>query len=122
MENNFTENVSEKVKNIVAKIKEKTAMKAYRLNIIKNSKPDIFDSKFGGVPYWDMKKEYPIDSEGKRMMLLAQINFTKACLDDERLPKQGMLQFFSPQKTMFMAWIGMMQIHRKIFGWYIMNR
>lgn len=94
MENNFAENASGKVKKIVAKIKEKTAMKAYRLNIIKNSKPDIFDSKFGGVPYWDMKKDYPVDSEGKRMMLLAQINFTKACLDDERFPKQGMLQFF----------------------------
>lgn len=82
------------VKRIVAEIKKKTAMKAYKLSIEKDSKPDIFDSKFGGVPYWDMGKEYPLDSKGKKMMLLAQINFTKAGLEDERLPKQGILQFF----------------------------
>ncbi|MEE1304106.1 MAG: DUF1963 domain-containing protein [Agathobacter sp.] len=94
MEKNYAEKASEKVKRIVAEIKKKTAMKAYKLSIEKDSKPDIFDSKFGGVPYWDMGKEYPLDSKGKKMMLLAQINFTKAGLEDERLPKQGILQFF----------------------------
>ena len=94
MKNNYAEKASEKVKRIVAEIKRKTAMKAYKLNIEKDSKPDIFDSKFGGVPYWDITKEYPLDSKGKKMMLLAQINFTKAGLEDERLPKQGLLQFF----------------------------
>ena len=38
--------------------------------------------------------EYPLDSQGEKMKLLAQINFTQAALEDERLPKQGMLQFF----------------------------
>ncbi|MDE7299628.1 MAG: DUF1963 domain-containing protein, partial [Lachnospiraceae bacterium] len=38
--------------------------------------------------------EYPVDANGAKMMLLAQINFTDAALEDERLPKHGMLQFF----------------------------
>lgn len=94
VEKNYAEKASEKVKSIVAKLKEVTAMEAYKLTIIPNSQPDIFDSKFGGVPYWDRTKEYPVDSEGKKMMLLAQINFTKADLQDQRLPEQGILQFF----------------------------
>ena len=94
MENKYAEKASEKVKHIVAKMQELTAMEAYRLTIIPNSQPDIFDSKFGGVPYWDMKKDYPVDCEGDKMLLLAQINFTKAALNDERLPQQGILQFF----------------------------
>ncbi|MBQ4529784.1 MAG: DUF1963 domain-containing protein [Lachnospiraceae bacterium] len=91
---NYEAKASDKVKQIVVAIKEKTAMTTYELTIIENSQPDIFDSKFGGVPYWDMTKEYPKDSQGNKMMLLAQINFTKAVLEDERLPKQGILQFF----------------------------
>lgn len=87
-------NISEKVKNIMAGIKEKTATTAYKLTIIKDSQPTIFESKFGGVPYWDMSREYPTDAEGDKMMLLAQINFTEAALEDERLPKEGLLQFF----------------------------
>ncbi|MBQ9141462.1 MAG: DUF1963 domain-containing protein [Lachnospiraceae bacterium] len=94
MENKYAEKASEKVKKIVARMKEVTAMEAYKLTIIPNSQPDIFDSKFGGVPYWDMTKDYPVDCEGDKMMLLAQINFTKAALNDERLPQQGILQFF----------------------------
>lgn len=94
MENKYAEKASEKVKKIVARMKEVTAMEAYKLTIIPNSQPGIFDSKFGGVPYWDMKKDYPVDCEGDKMMLLAQINFTKAALEDERLPQQGILQFF----------------------------
>ena len=94
MNKDYEANASENIKNIVAKIKERTAMTAYKLTIIRDSNPDIFDSKFGGVPYWDMNKEYPVDSQGKKMMLLAQINFTNAKLNNELLPKQGMLQFF----------------------------
>lgn len=86
--------VSERIRNIVSAIREKTAMSAYRLEIIEDSEPDIFDSKFGGVPYWDVRKDYPLDAQGRRMMLLAQINFTEAALKDERLPQRGMLQFF----------------------------
>lgn len=85
---------AEKVQLLVEALKKKTAMPAYKLEILENEKPDIFMSKFGGLPYWDLSKEYPVDSNGAKMMLLAQINFTDAALDDDRLPKRGMLQFF----------------------------
>lgn len=83
----------EKVKGIVEEIKKKTAMTAYSLHIDPDKKPDIYSSKFGGVPYWDFEKEYPRDQEGNLLMLLAQINFDQADVE-EPLPKQGMLQFF----------------------------
>ena len=80
---------------LIEKMKEKTAMPSYKIEIRKDGYlPSIFESKFGGVPYWDLNKEYPVDALGKKMMLLAQINFSKERLMDERLPKQGMLQFF----------------------------
>uniref|UniRef100_UPI004056AA6E YwqG family protein n=1 Tax=Agathobacter sp. TaxID=2021311 RepID=UPI004056AA6E len=94
MGKDYEAKVSEKAKKIVARIKEVTAMTAYKLTIVKDSTPSIFDTKFGGTPYWDMEKEYPKDCYGNNMMLLAQINFTKAELNDERLPNEGMLQFF----------------------------
>lgn len=94
MEKDYAAKASEKVKKIVARIKEITAKTAYKLTIIRDSEPDIFDSKFGGVPYWDMKKDYPVDAKGEKMMLLAQINFSDAALKDKILPTQGMLQFF----------------------------
>ena len=82
------------ISKIIERIREKTAMPAYQLILAPDRTPDLFDSKFGGVPYWDFAKEYPLDSNGNKMMLLAQLNFTKAALKDARLPKSGMLQFF----------------------------
>lgn len=86
--------ISEKAKKIIEAIKKKTAMQAYKIELIKDEKPTIFDSKFGGVPYWDMTKDYPFDEKNEKMMLLAQINFTKEALESDCLPKEGMLQFF----------------------------
>lgn len=83
----------EQVKEVLEEIKRRTKMTAYRLTIVPDRKPDIFDSKFGGVPYWNQTKEYPKDSKGEMLMLLAQINLAQADAD-ERLPKEGMLQFF----------------------------
>lgn len=60
-------------------------------NIEKN--PTIFDSKFGGVPYWDLSKPYPVDSFGNNMQMLAQFNLAEVP-ENEKLPKTGILQFF----------------------------
>ena len=84
----------EKIDIIIDEIKKRTAVEAYELKIIEDTNPDIFDSKFGGLPYWDMSMEYPVDANQEKMMLLAQINFSKANLQDERLPQEGILQFF----------------------------
>ncbi|MBO5033309.1 MAG: DUF1963 domain-containing protein [Lachnospiraceae bacterium] len=93
---------SDKVKKIIEAIQERTRTTAYKLIIQKDSKPDLFDSKFGGVPYWDKAMEYPADSEGEKLMLLAQINFDRAEVD-ERLPQQGILQFFIAADDLFGA-------------------
>ncbi len=88
------EGINEKIKRIAEEIKKRTAMPAYKLQLIKDKQPGVLDSKFGGVPYWDLEKDYPLDGEGQKMMMIAQINFTSANLKDECLPEQGMLQFF----------------------------
>ena len=73
-----------------------TAEIVYKGSIEKTS--GITDSKFGGVPYWDMQKEYPKSDKGEMLMMLAQINLDELNRDgynpDGKLPKTGMLQFF----------------------------
>ena len=78
---------------IVNFMKEKSRKMAYALTLQKETAPDLFDSKFGGVPYWNLDMPYPVDRTGQKMMLLAQLNFDRASVD-ERLPQQGILQFF----------------------------
>ena len=59
-----------------------------------------FDSKVGGLPYWDPAKTYPTDSNGKKMFLLAQINFDQDKAESP-LPQGGMLQFFVGDDEMY---------------------
>mgnify|MGYP001033323114 CR=1 FL=1 len=86
---------SEKAVKIIEKIKEMTATPAIFIERKDDkTKPSLFDSKFGGLPYWDMNREYPTDCNGKKMMLLAQINFSDLKEFEIDLPKEGILQFF----------------------------
>lgn len=91
---------SERIEKLVAEIRKRTAQEAYALTIQPERKPTIFDSKFGGLPYWDLQKPYPTDPEGEKMLLLAQINFDKAEVDAP-LPQRGMLQFFTANNDVF---------------------
>ncbi len=84
---------TERIEKIVAEIKKRTKKDAYKLIINPQLTPTVFDSKFGGLPYWDMSKPYPTSPDGKKMILLAQINFDKSDVK-EPLPQSGMLQFF----------------------------
>jgi Uncharacterized protein conserved in bacteria len=63
-------------------------MEATRIPVIniklKDEPATVFDSKVGGVPYWD-SSDYPSD-----MIFLAQINFD----DVPSLNRHGILQFF----------------------------
>ncbi len=81
------------IEEIAKYIKEQTKTMAYALTLQKDIAPDLFDSKFGGLPYWNLKMAYPEDKTGQKMIFLAQINFDRATVD-KRLPQQGMLQFF----------------------------
>lgn len=87
---------SEMARAIVEEIKRRTAMDCYKLTIRPESQPGLFDSKFGGFPYWDPALPYPVDSTGEKLVLLAQINFDQFPADDP-LPQGGMLQFFVGQ-------------------------
>ena len=53
----------------------------------------IFDSKFGGTPYWPSSKAYPTNSKGEELLLLAQMNFERDSIGHP-FPEKGMLQFF----------------------------
>ena len=75
-------------------IKEKTEMESYKIKLTQTENTGIYESKLGGIPYWDLSKEYPTDSKGNKLILLAQINFEKENFNDSRLPNKGMVQFF----------------------------
>ncbi|ORX49336.1 DUF1963-domain-containing protein [Piromyces finnis] len=79
-------------KKIVENIKRISKTCAYKIKL-ETEAPTIFDSKFGGLPYWTEGKEYPKNSKGNNLFLLAQINFDKYKFDSP-LPSSGMLQFF----------------------------
>ncbi|MEG4117795.1 YwqG family protein [Microcoleus sp. N9_B4] len=58
---------------------------------------DFWSSKFGGVPYLPKGYDFPKDSDGKYMHLLAQLNFEEIFAQVPYLapfPKQGILQFY----------------------------
>lgn len=85
---------TEKLDALISEIKARTAQSAYRIKMSNSEDISIFDSKFGGLPYWPKNMDYPTDENGDKLILLAQINFDKAKLHDYRLPKHGLLQFF----------------------------
>jgi uncharacterized protein YwqG len=58
---------------------------------------DLWSSKFGGVPYLPKGYDFPKDSDGKYMHLLAQLNFEEIFAQVPYLapfPKKGILQFY----------------------------
>jgi hypothetical protein rflaF_14152 len=85
--------LNERSRQLLDEIKRRTQTTAYVLAFDSESTPTIFDSKVGGLPYWDPAKTYPTDSKGNKMRLLAQINFDREKVESP-LPQGGMLQFF----------------------------
>ncbi|MDE6787843.1 MAG: DUF1963 domain-containing protein, partial [Ruminococcus sp.] len=81
------------VERLVNAIKKKTEKEGILINLNTEKNPSLFESKFGGLPYWDLTLPYPVDSEGNEMQLLAQFNLSEIP-ENEKLPKEGMLQFF----------------------------
>ena len=94
------EKLNERSRQILDEIKRRTSTTAYLLEFDTESAPTIFDSKVGGQPYWDPAKTYPTDSNGKKMYLLAQINFDQDKAESP-LPQSGMLQFFIGGEEMY---------------------
>lgn len=83
----------EQARQLLRKVEELSRKTAYRLSVDDKRAPKLCDSKFGGIPYWDAKREYPVSISGEKLMLLAQINLSDV-KDCELLPSCGLLQFF----------------------------
>lgn len=82
----------DKIKKLAQSIKRLSKTKNYSIKI--ESKTNrIFDSKIGGIPYWSPDKNYPSNSKGEKLYLLAQVNFEEEKVDSP-LPTKGILQFF----------------------------
>lgn len=60
----------------------------------KMTQTTIFDSKFGGNPYWPRDLAYPKNDTGKPLKLALQINLTQSPVVGTSLTT-GMLQFFT---------------------------
>ena len=84
---------NDKIKELAEELKRLSKTDYYQIKIIPNITPELFDSKIGGLPYWTPDKNYPTNSEGKKLILLAQINFDRENVGSP-LPTNGILQFF----------------------------
>ena len=85
--------VSERALRIAEDIIKRTTTEHYRLTLNEERVPAITDSKVGGKPYWPAGKDYPLDENGNKMLMVMQINCADAGLKAP-LPEQGMLQWF----------------------------
>lgn len=82
------------LKRLMNTIKKKTKSEAFVFEYRFEHKCSIFDSKVGGVPYWNVNEsEYPVDMNGDKMILIAQINL-EDITDKSAMPSSGMLQFY----------------------------
>ncbi len=85
---------------VITKLKEKTKKQCFSYTL-SEEKAEITDSKLGGLPYMKENEDYPLDSSGKSMPLLAQINFEDINL--ENYPKTGLLQIFTENPLVYPA-------------------
>ena len=53
----------------------------------------VWQSKFGGLPYFPKDQTYPVDSDGQPVVLLAQFNFAELPAL-KNFPDKGILQFY----------------------------
>ena len=67
-----------------------------RIILTEDTKPQLWESKFGGLPYMPINFDYPKTKDGKYLHLLAQINFAEVPYLEE-LPREGILQFYIAQ-------------------------
>lgn len=85
--------VSERARRIAEEIGQRTACEHYRLVLNEEREPKMTGSKIGGLPYWPSDMDYPVDSNGNKMLMLMQINCQEAGLAAP-LPDHGLLQWF----------------------------
>lgn len=83
----------EQISDVIKKLDENTATTAFRLNVNYDRTAHLCGTKLGGVPYWREGLEYPVDADGKPLVMLAQIRLD-GLETGGALPQSGLLQFF----------------------------
>lgn len=84
---------NEDIKKIVLDILEKNKKPMIKISL-SDDKPNLFQSKFGGVPYLPKDMEVPKNKENKQLTLLAQINIEELPKNNIYPMEEGMLQFW----------------------------
>lgn len=84
---------SERAICVAEELTRRTSCEHYRLTLDEQRQPQITDSKIGGTPYWPADKEFPVDANGQKMLMVMQVNCAEARFKAP-LPEQGMLQWF----------------------------
>lgn len=81
------------IKKIVLDILEKNKKPMIEISL-SDEKPNLFQSKFGGVPYLPKDKEVPKNKENEQLTLLAQITIDELPENNIYPMKKGILQFW----------------------------
>ena len=84
---------NEDIKKIVLDILEKNKKSMIKISL-SDDKPNLFQSKFGGVPYLPKDMEVPKNKENEQFTLLAQINIEELPKNNIYPMEEGMLQFW----------------------------
>lgn len=84
---------NEDIKKIVLDILEKNKKPMIEIELF-DDKPNLFQSKFGGLPYLPKDKEVPRDKKNRQFTLLAQINIEDLPENNIYPMKEGILQFW----------------------------
>ena len=84
---------NEDIKKVVLDILEKNKKPMIKISL-SDDKPNLFQSKFGGVPYLPKDMEVPKNKENKQLTLLAQINIEELPKNNIYPMEEGILQFW----------------------------
>lgn len=84
---------NEDIKKVVLDILEKNKKPMIKISL-SDDKTNLFQSKFGGVPYLPKDVEVPKNKENKQLTLLAQINIEELPKNNIYPMEEGMLQFW----------------------------
>ena len=84
---------NEDIKKVVLDILEKNKKPMIKISL-SDDKPNLFQSKFGGVPYLPKDKEVPKNKENEQLTLLAQINIDELPENNIYPMEEGILQFW----------------------------
>lgn len=84
---------NEDIKKVVLDILEKNKKPMIKISL-SDDKPNLFQSKFGGVPYLPKDVEAPKNKKNEQLTLLAQINIEELPKNNIYPMEEGILQFW----------------------------